>query len=263
MAVRENPIAAACRYRSILIFQPENPREQLLPWLRAHSIDLGLVFAYGHLLRRDVLATPSLGFVNVHASLLPELRGPSPIEAAICQRKKKTGLTLMQLVWEMDAGPVYGWDELAIDSRETAVSLREKLGKLAVRLLEKYWEPLLAGNLRTVPQDHGRATFCSLLKKEDGRLDFSQSAEELDARVRAHGHWPGSFFSHGGETIRVGKAEVGEGPTSLPPGTVLGLVRGALEIATGNGILRCLKLQRPTRRMLPASQVFRGLINHG
>jgi methionyl-tRNA formyltransferase len=256
MRLWENPIAALGKALAIEVFQPQRPREELLPFLRERRVDLGLVFAYGHLLRREVLESPSQGFVNLHASLLPELRGPSPIETAILLGMERTGLSLMRLVEEMDGGPLLAREALPIGPKETGPSLREKLGTLAVTFLEKHFSPLLREELRPTPQDSRSATFCRLLKKEDGLLDFSKRARDLEAQVRAFAGWPGSYFLHRGEVFRVGEAELGSGVCSAPSGTFLGILDGALAVATGEGVLRCLRLQLPCGKMLPADRVW-------
>lgn len=256
-----NPIAQFTREHHLPLLQPEKPRTETLQWIEKWQIDLAIVFAYGHILRQDLLEAVPLGFLNLHGSLLPELRGPCPIEAAILQHRNQTGLSLMKLVREMDAGPVYGTEVVAIEPDETSVSLRQKMARSAATLLDRHLLPILNGSEIARPQDHSRATYTTMIQKADGLLNFAQSARNLEARVRAYGVWPGSFFDYNGERIRVGRAEVGAIDGDFPPGTFLGIRDGALEISTGEGILRCLELQRPTRRMLPAIFVWEQLFS--
>ncbi|MDR2030086.1 MAG: methionyl-tRNA formyltransferase [Puniceicoccales bacterium] len=253
-----NPIAALSKNLKLDVLQTERPAEELVPWLEERMADLGIVFAYGHILRQRALDTPPMGFVNLHASQLPELRGPSPIEGAILGRRDKTGMTLMRLVREMDAGPIFGTVAVAIERDETTPSLRKKMSIAAVEVLERFWEKLLAGQLPAVAQDASMATHTHILRREDGFLNFSRPAEELEAMVRAHIAWPGSYFFLKGERILVRKAAIGQGTAAH--GSLLGLRHGALEIAAGNGVLRCLELQRPARKTLPADVIWRQLL---
>ncbi|MDR2576910.1 MAG: methionyl-tRNA formyltransferase [Puniceicoccales bacterium] len=257
LCLHANPIVEMAKCLQLPLFQPEFPKTELLPWLAERRPELGIVFAYGHILRQDVLDALPLGWINLHASLLPELRGPSPVAGAILQRKLETGISLMQLVRRMDAGPVYGTARVAVDPRETTPSLREKLSAAAVVLMKNFLADIFAGQVVAQEQDENAATYTEMIRKEDGLLDFRKSAAELEAQVRAYAEWPGSFFINRGECIRVGSAALGVSGTTEAPGTIIGLRNGALEIATGNGILCCLELQRPTKKMLPADAVWR------
>ncbi|MDR3117366.1 MAG: methionyl-tRNA formyltransferase [Puniceicoccales bacterium] len=257
LKLQTNPIAALCRELGLELLQTERPGEELLHWLKERRAQRGIVFSYGHILGQRLLDAVPGGFINLHASPLPELRGPSPIEGAIVERRAATAMTLMQLVREMDAGPTFASIPLPIATDETAATLRKKMAALGVEALERFLVPILSGQLLPREQDPSRATYTHILRREDGRLDFSLAAADLEARVRAFHPWPGSFFSHGGELIRVCRASVGDGTAA--PGTILGIRDGFLEIATGCGILRCQELQRPTRKILPAAVVWQQL----
>ena len=255
MKLRYNQIVEFAKSKEIDLLQSDRPNGELIPWLKDRSIDLAIVFAYWHILSQALLDSIPDGFLNLHASLLPKLRGPSPIEGAILEGKSETGLSLMKLVRKMDAGPVYGSLTVSIDGNETAPSLRKKIAEAAPTVLEMYLNKILDGSLRPVDQDESAATYCSMVKKEDGLLNFNLPVERLEAHVRAYAGWPGSFFQLGEEMVRVGSAEIGALEESASPGTILGLHDGALCIAANGGVLRCLELQRPTRKMLPARLV--------
>jgi methionyl-tRNA formyltransferase len=258
MELRENPIAGECRRIGLEFFQPSNPRTELLPWLEKMRPDLGLVFAYGHILGQRTLDIPTLGFINLHASPLPELRGPSPIEGAILERRGETAVTLMRMVREMDAGDILAVEPIPMAADERAGSLREKVARAAVRVLEDHLRDALAGRIIPREQDAAAATYTQMIRKTDGLLDFHRPAAQLDAQIRAYEIWPGSFFEWKGEHIRVGGAEVGDGESDAAPGTILGIRGDCLEIVAGQkSILRCRTLQRPTRRMGPASSLWR------
>jgi methionyl-tRNA formyltransferase len=253
MRLHTNPIAEEGARLGLKVFQPQNPRGELLVWLGEMSIDIGIVFAYGHILSQQILDALPMGFVNLHASPLPKLRGPSPIEGAILTGRTETAVTLMRMVREMDAGAILGAVPIPMTIDERASVLRNKVSLAAVQVLDLYLNNLLDGNLLPVEQNAKEASYTRIICKNDGFLDFNQPAGQLDAQIRAYELWPGSFFPWNGENIRVGKAEIGQTRTTENPGTIIGICDGALEIAAGQGsILRCQQLQRPTRRMLPA-----------
>ncbi|MDR2667816.1 MAG: methionyl-tRNA formyltransferase [Puniceicoccales bacterium] len=256
MKLKSNPIVEFAKKSKLDLVQSDRPSVDLIPWLRERAVDLAIVFAYGHILSQSLLDAIPCGFLNLHGSLLPELRGPSPIEAAILAGKLETGISLMKLVRKMDAGPTYGSLAVAIGENETAISLRRKVSEAAPVILEKCFRRILDGSLAATAQDESAATYCSMVKKEDGWLDFSLPVGRLEAQVRAYCAWPGSFFRFGGEVIRVGSAEIDAAEQDAPPGTVLGLRGDAMCIVAKGGILRCLELQRPTRKMLPARLVW-------
>ncbi|MDR1437579.1 MAG: methionyl-tRNA formyltransferase [Puniceicoccales bacterium] len=255
MKLVANDIAAWARGSGTPLLQPAHPKKEILPWMTFIGGDMGVVFAYGHILPENLLASIPLGFLNLHASLLPELRGPCPIEAAIVERKVRTGMTLMQLVKEMDAGPIYGSMDIPLDATETAPALRKKMSEIAIPLMEKYFSNIVLGREKPTLQDHSLATYVHMLKKSDGLIDFSKSAEDLDAQIRAYVTWPRCYFPMNGLEIKVGRTQwrPWKSGDEKNPGLVLGINGDAIEIATGDGVLRCLELQWPTKKMLPAA----------
>jgi methionyl-tRNA formyltransferase len=253
LRLQPNPITAWARENNIPLLQPERPREEILPWMLDLEADVGLVFAYGCILPKTLLDGISLGFLNLHPSLLPELRGPSPIESAILQRKTQTGVSLMKLVPAMDTGPVYATLAIDIAPEETTPTLREKVSHAAVEVLKKYLEAALAGGLLPMEQDHTKATYTKLIRKSDGLLDFNKPARDLEAQIRAYTPWPGSFFIHNNKPTKVGRTEWREGNPSAELGTTLGIQNGALEVATRDGILRIFELQPPAGKMKKAA----------
>ncbi|MDR1457187.1 MAG: methionyl-tRNA formyltransferase [Puniceicoccales bacterium] len=249
LRLQANPITAWARENNIPLLQPEHPKEEIFPWMHTLGADAGIVFAYGCILPKALLDGIPFGFFNLHPSLLPEFRGPSPIESAILQRKTQTGVSLMRLVPTMDAGPIYAATSVNIGPRETTPTLREKVSQAAKATLEKHLADILCGKLTPLEQDHAKATFTKLIQKSDGLLDFKKPARELEAQIRAHTPWPGSFFTHKGELTKVGHTEWSQDNSKAPAGTILGTYNGALEIATANGILRVFELQLPTKQM--------------
>lgn len=254
--IRPNPVAAWARAEGLPLLQPERLGPEDAASLASLGADLGVVMAYGQLLKDDFLAATARGFVNFHGSLLPSLRGATPVEAAIALGLPATGVTLQQVVRRLDAGPVHAHAMLEPGRTEGRASLRERIGLLAGEMAEASLPAVLDGTSSPVPQDESAVTYTRRLSKSDAALDFASPAEVLDRRVRALEGWPGSAFTHRGETVKVGAAEVADG--SGEAGTVLAAGRSGVLIACGERALLITRLQRPGGRMLPAAEFLSG-----
>lgn len=255
--ITANEIKTWALARSLPVFQPEKLTEDVRAQLRALNADVALVMAYGHILRDDFIITPRLGTLNLHTSLLPKYRGASPIQTAIANGERHTGVTLMRIVRKLDAGPLADTEGVAIDARDTALEIEAKLAAACVPLVARALPRLREGTLGFTPQDEGAATYCRKLSKDDGVLDFTAPAEVLAARINGLFPWPTCSVELGGQPVKFGLA-VAEGAESFPAGAVLGADPEALRIGTGQGVLRVLRLQRPGGRMLPAADFLRG-----
>ncbi len=257
-----NPVKQWALARSLPVFQPEKLTGSVREQLHALRADLSLVMAYGHILRDDFIATPRLGTLNLHASHLPRYRGASPIQTAIAQGETATGVSLMRIVRELDAGPVAEVAPVSIDAADTALEVEARMAAACGPLLGATLPRLAAGTLTFVEQNHTAASYCRRLVKEDGALDFTRSAGEIAARIRGLFPWPGCTVEVRGTVLRIGLAEeevsAGHVATAAEPGTVLGADARGLRVATGKGVVRFLRLQRPGGRMLPAGEFLRG-----
>lgn len=241
------------------MFQPEKLTPEVRLDLAAFQADVALVMAYGHILRDDFIATPKLGTLNLHTSLLPKYRGASPIQTAIACGERETGVSLMRIVRRLDAGPVADVQRVDIAPLDTALDLEAKLAAACVPLVARALPRLREGTLRFDEQDDSAATFCRKLTKEDGALDFSASADVLAARVNGLFPWPTCFVEISNQPIKLGLADaLASEKTQSAPGEVLGADRDGLLLATWSGVLRLRRLQRPGGRMLPASEFLRG-----
>lgn len=261
--VTPNEIKSWAESRGLPVFQPEKLTEDARLELGRLQADLSLVMAYGHILRDDFIATPRLGTVNLHTSLLPKYRGASPIQTAIAAGEKETGVSFMRIVRRLDAGPVAAVECVPIESLDTAQTVETKLSAACIPLVRRTLGPLAEGTLEFHPQDDARATFCRRLTKEDGALDFSKSAAELAARINGLFPWPACSVEIDGQPIKFGladtlSADVPSPATVTAPGTTVESANGTLWISTGNGILRVRQLQRPGGRMLAAAEFLRG-----
>ena len=262
--ITPNGIKAWALDRGLPVYQPEKITEDVRAQLAALSADVSLVMAYGHILKQDFIDTPRLGTLNLHASLLPRYRGASPIQTAVANGERETGVSLMRIVRQLDAGPFADCERVSIGPRDTALSIEEKLSTACVPLLACTLPKLASGELVFVGQDHTAATFCRRLWKDDGRLDFAAPATVLAARINGLFPWPACSVELDGQPLKIGLADVSTDPevchllSDKLPGTVLGVDAEGLLVATGEGVLRCLRLQKPGGKMLGAPEFLRG-----
>jgi len=252
-----NPVAAWALENEVELLQPEKPTRELAEHLVALKTALALVMAYGHFLPRSLREAPLYGMLNFHASILPQYRGASPVETAIAMGEQQTGVCLMQIVKEMDAGGVADCEWVRIEDVDTGPDVRAKIAGAVVPLLRRNLKEALHGELVFKSQDSARATYCRKIRKEDGAIDFTRPARTIYDRLRAFTPWPGGYFDHGEDRIKVGRTEVDTVEVTAEPGTVLDTA-GALKVATGSGVLCFHELQRPGGRMLPVSDFLRG-----
>jgi methionyl-tRNA formyltransferase len=256
--VRPNSVKAWAAGRGPAILQPERLDAGVVAELAALNPDVSLVAAFGHILREEVIAVPRLGTLNLHASLLPRYRGASPIQAAIASGDRETGLTLMRIVRELDAGPIGGAERVEISPLDTALDVEAKLAAAAIPLVARTLPLLEHGELSFRAQEGARATYCRRLDKTDGVLDFSAPASVLSARINALHPWPSVAVDVAGAPVKLGLADAIAGGTAAVPGAVIGSDEHGLLVATGSGTLRVRRLQRVGGRMLGAPEFLRG-----
>ena len=223
--------------------------------LSAMQLDVSVVAAYGRILPSEVLSAPRLGSVNVHASLLPRWRGAAPIQWAVASGDTETGVCLMQMEAGLDTGPVLAVRRTPIHPDDTSESLHLRLSELGGALVREELPRYLAGALNPRPQPAEGVTIARLVEKEDGRLDWTRPAVELERRVRAFVPWPGAWTQLGPLLLKIWRAEVV--PGSGAPGTVLA-AHGTLDVATGDRALRLLEVQPEGRRRMSAAEFLSG-----
>jgi len=257
-AVRPNSVKAWAAGRGLAVLQPERLDAAVLSELAALRPDVSLVVAFGHILRDEFISVARLGMLNLHASLLPRYRGASPIQAAIASGDRETGITLMRIVRELDAGPVGGAERVSISPLDTASEVEARLAAAAVPLVARTLPLLRRGELPFRAQDGARASYCRRLDKADGVLDFSAPAAVLSARVNGLHPWPSVAVEVAGTPVKLGLADAVAGGAGAVPGTAIGSDAQGLLVATGSGVLRLRRLQRPGGRMLGAAEFLRG-----
>jgi len=221
----------------------------------ALEADAAVVVAYGLILPKPVLDAPRLGCFNAHMSLLPRWRGAAPIQRAIMAGDAETGVSVMRMDEGLDTGPVVLAASLPIAPDDTAGTLHDRLAALGARLIVEALDGVAAGRLAPVPQPADGATYARKLDRAEGRLDWTEPAEELARRVRALNPWPGTWFERGGARIRVLSAEARAASADAAPGTVLDDVP---TVACGRGALALTRLQRAGRAPMDADDFLRG-----
>jgi methionyl-tRNA formyltransferase len=250
-----SPVERAAAAAGIPVHSPTQLDAAEQQRFRALGLDAAVVAAYGLILPKPVLAAPRLGCLNVHASLLPRWRGAAPIQRAILAGDRVTGVTIMQMDEGLDTGPMLLAEPIAIESDTTVAVLHDRLAALGARLIVRALAGRVDGTLAARPQPAEGVTYAKKLVREEGRIDWSRPAAELERRVRALNPAPGVWFERGGERIKVLAARLPEHDADAPPGTVLD---AALTIACGSGALRLTRLQRAGRAPVDAEAFLRG-----
>lgn len=236
------------------VWQPTKVRTtEFADKLRAFDADVGVVVAYGRILPRAVLDAPKVGCVNVHASLLPRWRGAAPIQWSIVHGDEETGVTLMQVDEGMDTGPVLATASTVIAPDDDAETLSERLAQMGAELLREQLPRYLAGDLTPQPQDDGAATMAPLLAKEDGRIDWNQSARAVHNQIRGMNPRPGAYTILAGRRIKVHRAVASTlDPEGAAPGQVIALDPEGILVACAQGTLEIQELQESGRKRVDA-----------
>lgn len=252
-------VKTAAQSFGIPILQPETTRDPaFVKEIELLHPDLLVVVAYGEILRTTLLQLPRLGAINLHASLLPKYRGAAPIAWAIFHGESETGITTMQISKQMDAGDTYLQSSIAIESTDTAGILSKKLAILGAPSLVQTIDQLETGTIRPAPQDHSRATMAPKLKKEDGVVNWSRTAQALSLQTRAFDPWPGSFSHLHGSLLKIWKAVPALRSVSAEPGTILH-AQNTLDVACGEGsVLSISEIQTENRSRLKVPEFLNG-----
>src|SRR5512141_674016 len=210
------PVKTLALELGIPVIQPEKLRQpEAMEQLRTWNPDVIVVAAFGQILRKEVLELPPFGCINVHASLLPRWRGAAPINAAILHGDEETGVTIMVMDVGLDTGPMLSKRSIRLTRDETAGSAFEKLAHLGADLLIETLPDYLSGKLIPTPQPEEGMTYAPMIKKEEGRLDFTHDANELERRVRAFNPWPGAYMDLDGAMLKIHRAHVETGDASV------------------------------------------------
>jgi methionyl-tRNA formyltransferase len=257
--VQPGPVAERARAAGVPLLQPERVgAPDVVTEISRHAPDLGVVVAFGQFLPKPVRELPRLGYlINGHASLLPRHRGAAPIQHAILAGDAETGVSVMRVEREMDAGAVALVKRTPIGANETAGELFERLAVLTAEALAEALDEIASGRATWTEQDHLRATLAPKIESADAELDFAHAADTLARRVRAMAPRPGARAHLGAETLRILAAHAEPGDATLAPGT-LQRASDTLRVATARGWLALDRLQRAGGRPLDTAELLRG-----
>jgi methionyl-tRNA formyltransferase len=253
-------VKLAAQARGVPVLQPEKLRTpETQAALAALNADLFVVVAYGRILPQAILDLPRLGCWNVHASLLPKLRGAAPIQWAVIRGDRETGVAIMRMEAGLDTGPVAAVRACPIGDDDTGGTMFEKLASLGAGLLGDTLPAIVEGRTVLAAQDDAAATLAPPLTKADGRLDFGRPARLVSAQARGVDPWPGATALLDGEPLRLFRPRVlADAGVRAPAGEVLAVGPRGLEVACGEGTVAFAELQLPGRKRLPASAVVAG-----
>lgn len=254
-----SPVKLCAESHGIRVEQPPNFKgSQNVEQLRSFQPDLMVVVAYGLILPQAVLDLPRLGCLNIHASLLPRWRGAAPIQRAILAGDAHTGVGIMQMEAGLDTGPVWLEERTVIESRDTGSSLHDRLASLGAQLLVQALDVIVDGTARPQPQATEGITYAHKLRKEEARIDWTQTARDIDRRVRAFNPWPVAETSIDGEQLRVWDALPLDHAATSQPGQIMRVAESGIDVATGQGMLRLTRIQLAGRKAVSAAEFARG-----
>lgn len=251
------PVKLLAQSLGIEIIQPEKLREpEAQERLKAWAPDLIVVAAFGQILRKSVLELPRYGCINVHSSLLPRWRGAAPIQAAILHGDPESGVSIMVMDAGIDSGPFLTQARTEIFPGETGGQLSQRLAELGAGLLIETLPGYLSGELQPQAQDETQSTYAPMISKEEGLLDFNNSAEELERRVRAFQPWPGAFMDWQGQPLKILRAHTAAN-SGMKPGQRC-IINGLPSVATSSDCLVFDELQPAGKRAMPGQEFLRG-----
>ncbi|MEM7303950.1 MAG: methionyl-tRNA formyltransferase [Pseudomonadota bacterium] len=236
----ESPVKKQSIASNVKVFQPENINSEVsLAYLGSMNLDVLIVAAYGQIFSQKLLELPRLGCINIHASLLPRWRGASPIQHAILNGDKNTGVTIMQMSKAMDAGDIWLQKSLPIEEEDTGQSLHDKLASLGGELMLPILKILKDGQAVATPQAQNEIIYCSKLQKQDGLINWNEDSESISRKIRALFPWPGAYTQLAGRRLLIHKACLENlSVTNMAPGTIHQVDREGIFVVTGKGSIK-------------------------
>lgn len=253
------PIKKAAEDLGLEIFQPASLKTaEAVARIRAATPAFIVVIAFGQILPKPILDIPGYGAVNVHASLLPKYRGAAPIQWAVVNGEKETGVTTMLMDEGLDTGDILLAERTKIEENDTAATLHDRLSAMGADLIVKTLRGLVSGTIFPVAQDPEKASHALMLKKEDGRIDWQKSPEELEAFVRGMDPWPGAFTTLDGKRLRIFRLAPTRRTEEQAPGTVIQGFPDELRVCAGNGAVSILEVQGESGKRLGIADFLRG-----
>lgn len=256
-----SPVKEYALSQNIPVFQPEKIRtKDSVDYLKNIEADLYVVAAFGQILSQEVLDIPKFGCVNIHASLLPKYRGAAPIQQALLDGNKTTGVTLMQMNAGMDTGDILMQESLDITDEDTAGTLFDKLMELGAHMIVRAIPLIEEGKLSPVPQDNDKATKVGKFSKEMGLIDWTRDAAYIDRLIRTMDPWPSAYTHFNDKTLKIWKAKPVDANLSAKAGEILDITKNTFKVATGQGCLEVFEVQLEGKKRMSAGDFMRG--NH-
>ncbi len=263
--VQMTPVKVCAMAHNIPVFQPVKVKApEAVEVLRSYQADIFVVAAFGQILSEEILEMPRYGCVNIHASLLPAYRGAGPIQWAIIDGRKKTGITIMQMDKGLDTGDILLQKEVLIDERETGDSLHDKLAVAVAELIVEALSKIEASQVTPRRQNDEESCYAKMLQKSMGKIDWNMTSEKLDCLIRGLISWPGAFTTYRGKTLKIWEEEPAEKVPSdrkvkeEEPGTVLGVEKDAFYVQTGKGVLKILAVQMEGKKRMAVKDFLLG-----
>jgi methionyl-tRNA formyltransferase len=253
------PVKESAVRLGLPVYQPERVRRpEAVEYLRALGVEAMVVVGYGQIIPQTVIDLAPLGIINVHASLLPKYRGAGPVQWALIHGETRTGVTTMRIDAGLDTGDILLTAETAIDPDENAIDLGRRLSQMGAALLVETLAGLAAGSIVPRPQDSSQATYAPLLKKEDGLIDWSQSATAIHNRIRGLQPWPGAYTTFRGQTLHIWSAVPSSDSEPRPSGSRCILKLKPLSVACGSGSVELREVQLEGRKRISAADFANG-----
>lgn len=254
------PVKEAALSHDISVYQPRRVREpECVDYLRKYQADIIVVVAFGQILPCEILAMPKYGCVNVHASLLPKYRGAAPIQWAVINGERVTGVTTMRMDEGLDTGDMIMKEEVELVPEETGGSLFDRLAQTGAELCVRTLEAIQDGTAVYIPQDHEAATHTTMIKKELGEMDWSRPAKELECLIRGLNPWPSAYTHLNGKTLKIWKAMVvAQEMEKGEPGVVTAVEKDRIVVQTGEGQLALLEVQMEGKKRMATDAFLRG-----
>jgi methionyl-tRNA formyltransferase len=253
--LQKSPVHVYAESKNIPVLHPENLKSaDVQAEFKNFNLDIAVVAAYGLLLPQAVLDAPKMGCINIHGSLLPRWRGAAPIQRAIWAGDTETGIGLMQMEKGLDTGPVFIQKSIPIDNKMVFGELHERLTKLGAEMIVEYLPKIAGGQMKAEKQNESLATYAHKITKQDTKIDWTKSAAEIERQIRALAPFPGAHFEYNGERIKIFSADI----VNTGSGKVGAVMDDDLNIATGQGVLLPLILQRPGKQPMTRQEFLRG-----
>ena len=258
--IQYTPVKEIALENGIEVLQPERVRgnEEFIQTLRECRPDIMIVAAYGQILPKEVLELPKYGCINVHASLLPKLRGAAPIQKAIIDGEKETGVTIMQMAEGLDTGDMLLKEAVEIGGMNYS-QLHDRLAEMGSKLLLEALDLIEEGTARAEKQDDSLSTYAHMISKQDGKVSFEKSPEEIERLIRGFDPWPGAFCDCGEIVMKLWKAQpLDEDTRGIQPGTVISADEKGMKVACGGRALLVTEIQVPGKKRVNVGDYLKG-----